>query len=91
MPVTDLQPDTSDFDSFTLESATVLGARFAWPETIVVPAGAVAATVSVVPLSVVAAVTVEGVTVKLGLTWEGGASEDVVLEAGDDWVEVRQK
>jgi hypothetical protein len=36
-------------------------------------------------------VPVEGVTVKVALTWDGGESEDVVLEAGDDWVEVRPK
>jgi hypothetical protein len=36
-------------------------------------------------------VPVEGVTVKLGLSWDGGASEDFVLEASDDWVEVRPK
>lgn len=36
-------------------------------------------------------VPVEGVTVKLGLNWDGGASEDFVLEASDDWVEVRPK
>ncbi len=36
-------------------------------------------------------VPVEGVTVRLALTWAGGSSEDVVLEAGDEWVEVRAK
>jgi hypothetical protein len=36
-------------------------------------------------------VPVEGVTIKLGLSWDGGASEDFVLEASDDWVEVRPK
>jgi len=33
--------------------------------------------------------TVEGVTQKLGLSWDDGASEDVVLEATEDWRLVR--
>lgn len=36
-------------------------------------------------------VPVEGVTLRLALSWAGGSSEDVVLEAGDEWVEVRAK
>jgi hypothetical protein len=36
-------------------------------------------------------VPVDGVTVKLGLQWDGGRSEDLVLEATDDWVVVQPK
>lgn len=36
-------------------------------------------------------VPVDGVSVKLGLAWDGGMSEDLVLEATDDWVVVQPK
>jgi len=36
-------------------------------------------------------VPVDGVSVKLGLTWDGGATPDVTLEATDDWVVVQPK
>jgi len=36
-------------------------------------------------------VPVEGVSVRLGLGWDGGSSADVVLEAVDDWIVVQPK
>lgn len=36
-------------------------------------------------------IPVEGVTQKLGLAWDGGSTDDLVMEATEDWVAVRPR